>query len=401
MRRAIVATMSVWCGLMSGAASAAEGRVAQPAVQAPAQDRISRYTGSRTGGVSAAAKLSAPGVAHKSPAPATREKRSTTIAQSPRIGDFQIYDAGVSLRADRDGDAYHSEFRVRFDADVVVGDALVYARLYLRRAGEEDWFLYHETDDFWIYGQSGDDDYYVTTTLDDGFPTSEYDLLIDLHEACCNGVVATLEPQDSGALNLLPLEEVGLDAPIEISGYAVRDVRTTLLIDDDADGHYSRFRIEFDPDADFDGQYVYARVWVRAVGGDWIEEHVTEDFLVDASGTADVYELTADWISGYPTAYYDVQIDVYDAATNLLAATAGSERPELSRIPLEDAARDVRPNPPPSGGGGGSTTSREGGGGALTPWFALGLALLTFIRGRRAAASFGSRLPSPRARPEA
>jgi hypothetical protein len=385
VRNAIVAAMSVWCGLMNAAAPAAEGRVAEVAAQAPEDGRVARYQGARTGHASAMAKSSAPGVAHaaKASAAATREKRSATLAQSVRTSDFQIFDAGVSLRADRDGDHYHSEFRVRFDADVVEGDALVYARLYLRRVGETDWFLYHETDDFWIYGQSDDDDYYVTTTLDDGFPTSEYDLLIDLHDACCNDLVATLEPQDSGALNLLPLEEAGLDVPLEVFGYSVRDIRTTLLIDDDADGHYSRFRIAFDPDADFDGQYVYARIWVRAQGGEWIEEHVTEDFLVDSSGTADVYELTADWISGYPTAYYDVQIDVYDAATNGLAASAGSERPELSRIPLEDASRDVRPNPPASGAGGGSTTSRESGGGALTLWFLIGLAVLALLGSRR------------------
>lgn len=381
MSRAIVAAMSVWCSLVGAVASAAEGRVSEAAAQAPAHDRASRYQRARTGESPGAAKSGAPGILHASKAAPTREKRSASVAQSLR-DDFLIYDAGVSLRADRDGDEYHSEFRVRFDADAIVGDALVYAKLYLRRVGEDDWFLYHETDDFWIYGQSGDDDYYVTTALDDGFPTSEYDLLIDLHEVGYSGIVATLDPEDSGALNLLPLEEAGLDAPIEIAGYAVRDVRTTLLIDDDADGHYSRFRIAFDPDADFDGQYVYARVWVRAQGGEWLEEHVTDDFLVDESGTADVYELTADWISGYPTAYYDVQIDLYDAATNRLAASAGSERPELSRIPLEDASRDVRPNPPSSGAGGGSATSRESGGGALTPWFALGLALLALGRSR-------------------
>jgi hypothetical protein len=39
----------------------------------------------------------------------------------------------------------------------------VYARLYLRRAGDVDWLLYRETDEFWISGQNGDDDYFVST----------------------------------------------------------------------------------------------------------------------------------------------------------------------------------------------------------------------------------------------
>ena len=52
-----------------------------------------------------------------------------------------------------------------------------------------------------------------------------------------------------GSLALLPLEETGLDLPIELPGYDIGDVTTTLLIDDDGDGHYSKFRIDFDPDA--------------------------------------------------------------------------------------------------------------------------------------------------------
>jgi hypothetical protein len=117
-------------------------------------------------------------------------------------------------------------------------------------------------------------------------------------------------------------------------------------------------------------------VWVRPQGGEWIQEHVSDDFLVDASGAADTYTLTADWVSGYPTAFYDVQIDLRDADTGKLVASAGSERPELSRIPLEDRARDTRVSTPPANGGGGVVTSREHGGGALGGWFALALALL-------------------------
>jgi hypothetical protein len=153
-------------------------------------------------------------------------------------------------------------------------------------------------------------------------------------------------------------------------------VSTTLIIDDDGDGHYSKFRIEFDPDADFDGTFVYAEVWVRAQGGEWIQEHVSDDFLVDASGDEDVYSLTADWVSGYPTALYDVQIDLRDAETGALVASAGSERPELSRIPLEDQARDTRVSTPPANGGGGVVTSRERGGGGLGGSFLLGLLIL-------------------------
>ena len=306
--------------------------------------------------------------------------RSASQSMSTRSSHFYIYDAGSLLLIDRDNDGYHSEFRIRFDADSNVGDALVYARLYLRRVGDLDWQLYHTTDDFWVYGVSGSDDYFVTTTLDDGFATGAYDILIDLYEVGFSGIAATLGPDDTGALRDLPLEEVGLDVPIEIPGYRIGDVRTTLLIDSDRDGFYSQFRITIDPDADFDGTYVYAVFWVRAQGGEWIEEHVSEDFLVDSTGTADVYSLTADWVSGYPTADYDVQIDLHDAATGSLVASAGSERPELSRIPLEDQSRDTRISSPIPGDGGDTTSRERGGGGALTFWPLLALFLLAIGR---------------------
>jgi hypothetical protein len=230
--------------------------------------------------------------------------------------------------------------------------------------GDSDWVLYHVTDAFWINGQSNDDDFYVRTSLDDGFATSEYDVLIDLYEADGDGIVATIDYNDAGELGLLPLEESGLDVPIEESGFSIGDVQANLLVDEDLDGYYSKFEIAFDPDADLQSAYLYARVWIRPAGGEWIEEHVSEDFPVDTSGQNDIYAFTADWVSGYPTASYDVQIDLYDASTNLLVASAGSERLEFSRLPLEDQSRDRRLSAPVTGGGG-SVTSHEHGGGAF------------------------------------
>lgn len=304
-----------------------------------------------------------------------KKLRPAQISKSVHADDFYFYDASTLLLIDRDADGYFSEFRVRFDADSYVGDVLVYARLYLRRLGHVDWELYHETDDFWVEGQSNSDDYYVTTTLNEGFATAEYEVLIDLYEVGYSDIIATIGPYDTGELSYLPLEEVELDVPIELHGYGIDDVATTLLIDEDGDGHYSQFRVSFDPDADVDGNLVYAKVWVRAAGDTWIEEHTSEDFLVDASGDADVYSFTADWISGYPTALYDVQIDLYESASGLLVASAGSERAELAEIPLEDQSRDIRPNPPVQGSGGHASSSERGGGAFALIWLVLLLGL--------------------------
>ena len=362
--------------LWHGSAMAAEGRVAEapPVLEA---SRSAQYT---RGAVAPASK-SANGVeSHKASKAVPEKTARTDTTHSKRFSDFYIYGATSSLRSDRDGDGYHAEFRVRFDADVMYGDSWVYAKLYLRRAGEDHWFLYRETDDFYISGQSSSDEYYVTTTLDAGYPTAEYDVLIDLYESGYSGIVATLGPLDSGALSWLPLEEVGLDVPIAIPGYSIGGIVTDLIGDVDGDGFYSRYRITFDPRAEYVSALVYARVWVRPRGGDWVEEFATEDFyVVTGNDAADAYALDVEWLSGYPTSLYDVKIDLYDSASDLLVASAGSDRPALSQIPLEDKTLDRRvssPTPP----SGGDSHSREGGGGSWGLLGLLGLALALLAR---------------------
>jgi hypothetical protein len=382
-----VSALSVTALMTHLRANAAEGRVEEAAPVAIEQSRVSVYSGARgPAAKSAAASKTTQAGARQHKASGgktiTKSKRAATVSQSLRADHFVIHDAGSRLITDRDGDTFYSEFRIRFDADSRVGDALVYAKLYLCRIGEDDCWLYHETDDFWIFGESDGDDYFVTTTLEDGFATSDYDVIVDLYEVGFEGIVATIDAVDSSALGLLPLEEVGLDVPIELPGYDILGVSTSLLIDEDDDGHYSKFRITFDPDADFDGSFAFVKIWVRAQGGEWIEEHVSEDFLVDSSGGLDEYTLTADWISGYPTSFYDVQIDMHDADTGLLIASAGSDRAELSRIPLEDQTRDRVENPPVIGGGG-STSSRERGGGSLAAWWTFALLSLRIVQSIR------------------
>src|SRR5690606_42104001 len=76
----------------------------------------------------------------------------------------------------------------------------------------------------------------------------------------------------------------------------------------------------------------------------------------------------------------DVQIDLFDSATGALVASAGSERPELAQIPLEDQQRDARVNPPIAGPGGSASSRERGGGGAFNPWWLLAFTLLTLAR---------------------
>ncbi|HJY39824.1 MAG TPA: choice-of-anchor H family protein, partial [Steroidobacteraceae bacterium] len=133
------------------ATDAAEGRVSE--LQAPPLDaaRVANYAEERGAWkASSAAKSTTQHGTRAATKTAALKSVRPSATLSARSSDFWFFDAGSTLLGDRDNDGFHHEFRIRFDADVVVGDALVFARLYLRRAGDSDWLLYSETDDFRI-----------------------------------------------------------------------------------------------------------------------------------------------------------------------------------------------------------------------------------------------------------
>ncbi|GIU28990.1 choice-of-anchor H family protein [Shewanella schlegeliana] len=128
--------------------------------------------------------------------------------------DFYIYDAYSRLFVDNDYDGFYQTFSVTFDADVqgyyVNERADVFAELYLSRNGGP-WEHYYTTDIFSIYGNATDDDFEVLTTLDYGYPTDHYDVLIDLYEVGYGDIVATVSSYDFDSLYALPLESSDRD----------------------------------------------------------------------------------------------------------------------------------------------------------------------------------------------
>ena len=127
---------------------------------------------------------------------------------------FAIYDAYTELFEDFDGDGFYQTFSVTFDADLYThhfdDQALVYADLYLSRNGGP-WMHYFTTDTFYIYGDNSDDQYEVYTTLNNGYLTDNYDVLIDLYEVGYSDSVATYSAYDSDNLFALPLESSNFD----------------------------------------------------------------------------------------------------------------------------------------------------------------------------------------------
>lgn len=127
--------------------------------------------------------------------------------------DFWIFDVDVQLFNDDDDDGYFYGVDLLFDADTIYDSADVYAAVYLSYEGGP-WNEYAVTDDFTIFGASGSDEFVLVTELMSGYPTGDYDLLIELFDAYDGAFLSSFGPEDTSALSYLPLEDFNRDAPV-------------------------------------------------------------------------------------------------------------------------------------------------------------------------------------------
>ncbi len=124
-------------------------------------------------------------------------------------------------------------------------------------------------------------------------------------------------------------------------GYVWVDYATVgFSADLDGDGFFTSVSLDFDVDTDYEAIDVYARLFLSLEQGPWIEYAATDNFLVSAFGD-DPYYVDTDLVEGFPAGYYDLRIEVYDAADDYLLAIFGpAESGELSYLPLEDEYED-------------------------------------------------------------
>jgi hypothetical protein len=134
-------------------------------------------------------------------------------AVSAQAADPNIwfYDADVELFSDLDRDGYYTGIDLLFDADTTYVAIDVYAVLYLSYE-YGPWNEYASTDDFTLFGATSADDYIVETELVAGYPTGNYDILIELFDAYDGTFLASIGPDETSELALLPLEDSARDA---------------------------------------------------------------------------------------------------------------------------------------------------------------------------------------------
>ena len=98
--------------------------------------------------------------------------------------DYWVYDAYVTLHTDSDYDGYYHHFSVVFDVDSI----------------------YHTTSDFYIGGDSTQDQITVETELLSGFYPDDYEVLIEIYDAYSNELVAVYDGYSDADLYLLSIE---------------------------------------------------------------------------------------------------------------------------------------------------------------------------------------------------
>lgn len=153
--------------------------------------------------------------------PASGQSTASSSIRAPNE-EFWFYDAWVDLYSDRDNDGFYSEIQVTFDVDTIYNVADVYAVVYLSyELGP--WNEISDTNDFTIYGASGDDEYFIETELVSGYPTGSYDVLVELFDTYDGAFVASFGPEDSSELSILPLEDAGRDTPFTTTTVVVHE----------------------------------------------------------------------------------------------------------------------------------------------------------------------------------
>ena len=128
--------------------------------------------------------------------------------------DFWFFEADIVLFNDDDGDGFYHGIDLLFDADTIYSAAEVYAVVYLS-LDFGPWNEYGVTENFWIFDTSGTDEYVLVTELMSGYPSGDYDLLIELFDAVDDSFLASFGPDETSALSYLPLEDFNRDEPLD------------------------------------------------------------------------------------------------------------------------------------------------------------------------------------------
>lgn len=113
------------------------------------------------------------------------------------------------------------------------------------------------------------------------------------------------------------------------------DAWVEFYSDDDRDGYFSYFSVEFDADTQYGSAEVYARLYL---GKDEVfkEYHSTANFSIFSDNNDDSFVVETELLNGFFSAEYEVLIELYDAYSDeLVAVYDGNNDADLYLLSLE------------------------------------------------------------------
>lgn len=110
--------------------------------------------------------------------------------------------------------------------------------------------------------------------------------------------------------------------------------------DDDGDGYYHQFNINFDIDTRLSSASIY--VTGQLNNGTSTPLFRTDPFTIRGATGSDSYQATVLLTDGYPATRYELTLRVYDASSNALLFTYGPQQDsDLAQLYLEDVTREA------------------------------------------------------------
>ncbi len=127
--------------------------------------------------------------------------------------------------------------------------------------------------------------------------------------------------------------------------YEIYDAQISLSRDQDMDGLYSAFDLEFDVDVVSGIEPVYAEIFYRSnlsTGQPWKWLYTTNIFEINGNSSLDSFSVLFYLSEGFPPDEYELLIDIYQADLSELVVTYGADDDvDLYSLPLEDSSWDL------------------------------------------------------------
>lgn len=131
------------------------------------------------------------------------------------------------------------------------------------------------------------------------------------------------------------------EVQLKHNDYSLFDASTLLLYDEDGDGYHHEFSVTIDVDTLFEHSVIYADLYLSYQGGPWIYYASSNVMDIYSDEYDDTFSIETKLVNGYPTGYYDMKINVYDAQTDQYLLSYDHHNDDsLYAIPLEDSNRD-------------------------------------------------------------